>query len=434
MQHNPIFNSVPLMRPSLVSILLTNYLPHNAEAAYQTHNLNFSRTFFRNKFIKLFKQIKYGFIIIEDPIEILEFGDSNNRLTCRIKVHDLATYTKFALAGSNGSAEAYIEGLWSCDDPSALIQILLRNRQQLDSMENGLAKFAQLTYQTWHSFNRNSKSGSKKNIAAHYDLGNDFFRLFLDQRMMYSSALYSQTDQLDDLQTASDRKMQRICDVLKLNSKDNVIEIGSGWGGFACYAASKTGCKITTITISKEQFDESVARVKRENLSHLVTVELIDYRDIKGQFDKLVSIEMIEAVGHQYLDGYFNKINKLLKPSGQALLQAIVIDDDRYEQALKEVDYIKRFIFPGSFIPCYNIIEETASNNELELKDLYDMGSSYALTLRDWRKQFYNQIDKIDKLGYDNEFKRMWEFYLCYCEGGFKERAISVGQLLFQKK
>lgn len=431
MHPNPIFSSQFLNTPNLLSIF-SDYAADDRDVA--TNEISFWQSLFRKKLIALFVQIENGFIVIEDKLEKRTFGDANNNLQCHIKVHNFSAYTKFALAGSNGSAEAYINGLWSCDDPTALIRILLRNRRQLDSMENGLAKFAQSVYQISHTFNRNSKTGSKKNIAAHYDLGNDFFRLFLDERMMYSSALYEKSDQPEDLQTAADNKLKRICEVLNLDSNDNVIEIGSGWGGFACYAASTTGCKITTITISKEQYLETKAKVKRENLSHLVTVELIDYRDIEGQFDKLVSIEMIEAVGHQFLDCYFSKINQLLKPSGQALLQAIVIDDNQYERALKEVDYIKRFIFPGSFMPCYKIIKEVATQNSLELEELHDMGSSYAQTLQDWRKRFYAQIKNIDELGYDDEFKRMWEFYLCYCEGGFSERAISVGQLLFSKR
>lgn len=425
-EHNPAFNSQTLTASNLPSI----FAEELGVSAFRSSQPGFWSKRFRNIFIHLFNQIEHGHVIVNDPIGQSSFGQTSSDLHCQITINDPNTYIKFALAGSNGSAEAYIEGQWCCDNLTNLIRILLRNRQQLDRMESGLAKFAQLMYQYWHRFNRNSKAGSRKNIAAHYDLGNEFFSLFLDARMMYSSALY---EQADDLQIAADRKLQRICEVLDINANDNIIEIGSGWGGFACYAAATTGCRMTTITISEEQFQEAKTRVKRENLSHLVTVKLIDYRDIHGQFDKLVSIEMIEAVGHQYLDDYFKKIEQLLKPNGQALIQAIVIDDDRYQQALKEVDYIKRFIFPGSFIPCYSLIEDTASKHNLQLRDRYDMGSSYAQTLRDWRERFYTQIESIDKLGYDDEFKRMWEFYLCYCEGGFTERAISVGQLLFQR-
>lgn len=393
-------------------------------------NLTLLSRYMRSQFIRLFEQINHGHLIVSDPISKLEFGNPLSDLNCHITVSDINTYQRTILGGSNGSAGAYIEGLWSCDNLTNLIRILLRNRESLDNMETGLARFAQFTYQILHRFNRNSKSGSRKNISAHYDLGNHFFELFLDKRMMYSSALYEQND---NLQSASDRKLQRICDTLELSDQHHIAEIGSGWGGFACYAAATSGCRVTTITISEEQYAAVLNRVKQENLQELVNVKLLDYRDFDGQFDKVVSIEMIEAVGHQYLDGYFSKINQLLKPAGQALLQSIVIDDIRYEQALKEVDFIKRFIFPGSFIPCYSVIQDTAHDNHLQLNNLYDMGGSYAQTLRDWRQGFYDNITLADELGYDDEFKRMWEFYLCYCEGGFSEKSISVGQLLFNK-
>ncbi|MBX2848110.1 MAG: cyclopropane-fatty-acyl-phospholipid synthase family protein [Acidiferrobacterales bacterium] len=429
MYKNNEFISPPLKTVNLPSIFSEKHIKTDADKPLKSW-----QAFFRSKFIALFSQLNNGCIVFEDALETSTFGNCNDELRCHIKVHDPSAYTQFALAGSNGSASAYIQGLWDCNCPTTLIRILLRNRNQLDRMENGIAKIRQLISQISHSLNRNSKIGSKRNIAAHYDLGNEFFRQFLDQRMMYSAALYEDSVPLEDLQSASDRKLKRICDVLNLNSKDSVVEIGTGWGGFACYAAANTGCKVTTITISEEQYLEAKAKVEQQNLSHLVTVKLVDYRDLDGQFDKLVSIEMIEAVGHQYMDKYFSKINHLLKPDGQALLQAIVIDDNQYQRALKEVDFIKRFIFPGSFLPSYSLIKETASNNQLSIDEIYDMGSSYAQTLQDWRKRYYQQINVIDEMGYDDQFKRMWEFYLCYCEGGFLERAISVGQILFNKQ
>lgn len=388
--------------------------------------------FFRSKYIELFQRLEKGCITVIDPLGTVVLGDPNASLQCTMTMYDLRSYTKVALGGSNGSAQAYIEGLWTVDNLSHLIRIFVVNRVVLERMESGLARVAQTALQGWHHLaRRNTKAGSKKNIAAHYDLGNEFFKLFLDDRMMYSSALYQSGD---DLNTASERKLQRICDVLSLSKHDHVVEIGSGWGGFACYAARTTGCRVTTVTISQEQFDEAQARAERENLQHLVTIKLQDYRDIEGTFDKLVSIEMIEAIGHQYLDTYFRKLNHLLKPDGKALIQAIVIDDSQYQKALKEVDYIKRYIFPGGFMPCYSVISQFAGANRLMLEDLHDMGLSYAQTLRDWRKQFYAQIETITQQGYDTAFQRMWEFYLCYCEGAFDERAISVGQILLRKQ
>lgn len=391
----------------------------------------FLQRYFRSKFFALLNNIERGYIEINDPVGSACFGDKDSDLRCKITLYDISSYTKIALGGSNGSGQAYIDGLWSSDHPTSLIRIILRNRKALDAMDSGLSSIAQLLLKGWHSFNRNSKQGSKKNIAAHYDLGNDFFKLFLDQRMMYSSALYQEGD---NLESASERKLQRICEQLELSTHDHVIEIGSGWGGFACYAAKTTGCRVTTVTISQEQYNEAVKQAAEQGLDQLVTVKLQDYRDIQGTYDKLVSIEMIEAVGHQYLDNYFNKINQVLNPGGKALLQSIVIDDAHYERALKEVDYIKRYIFPGSFIPCYSVISKTAGNNHLMIENLFDMGLSYAQTLRDWRKRFYQHSQQISEQGYDARFQRMWEFYLCYCEGGFDEQAISVGQILFRKQ
>lgn len=387
--------------------------------------------FFRTKFIELFQKLDGGCIHLIDSFGTTSVGNPDAELHCYLVIHDLSSYTQIALSGSNGSAQAYIDGLWSADDLSKLIRIFVKNRSVLNQMESGLAKLAQMSFRLWNKFKRNTISGSKKNIAAHYDLGNQFFRLFLDQRMMYSSALYEAGD---DLSQASDRKLQRICDALELKKEDHLVEIGSGWGGFACFAASTVGCKVTTVTISQEQFNETQERISREGLSDLVTVKLQDYREIEGHYDKLVSIEMVEAIGHQYLDTYFRKLNTLLKPNGKALIQAIVIDDNQYQNALKQVDYIKKYIFPGGFMPCYSVITDYASRNRLMLEDLHDMGLSYAQTLRDWRKRFYDKIDQVNEQGYDSGFQRMWEFYFCYCEGAFDERAISVGQILFRKQ
>jgi len=388
--------------------------------------------FFRRKYIELFKCLEGGHITLIDPLGSTTLGEPNANLHCTLTILDLRSYTKVALGGSNGSAQAYIDGLWSIDNLSHLIRIFVSNRVILERLESGVANSVRMLLLNWQNMlKRNTRSGSKRNIAAHYDLGNDFFRLFLDQRMMYSSALYEAGD---NLESASERKLSRICNTLELSTDDHVIEIGSGWGGFACFAAATTGCRVTTVTISQEQFIAATALVKQQGLQQQVVVKLQDYRDIEGTYDKLVSIEMIEAIGHQYQNTYFRKLNHLLKPNGKALIQAIVIDDSQYHQALKEVDYIKRYIFPGGFMPCYSVISQVAAQNRLMLEDLHDMGLSYAKTLRDWRKRFYQQIETVSEQGYDTAFQRMWEFYLCYCEGAFDERAISVGQILLRKQ
>lgn len=414
---------------SIPSIFADSLVNAPINAADSAHSL--IANVCRKKMIKLLSQLQYGSITLNDPLGNNRIGDKDADLHCNIRVNDINSYTTIALSGPNGAAQAYIDGLWSTDNLTELMRIFIRNRRVLKQMETGLAKVAQLLYRRWHAANKNTKQGSRRNIAAHYDLGNEFFRLFLDDKMMYSSALYHHGD---DLQQAADRKLQRICHALELSATDHVIEIGSGWGGFACFAAEQVGCKVTTVTISQEQFNEANKRVKRHGLEELVTVKLQDYRDIEGQYDKLVSIEMIEAIGHQYLDTYFKKLNHLLKPDGKALIQAIVIDDAHYASALKTVDYIKRYIFPGGFMPCYSVLGSFAAQNRLMLEDLHDMGLSYAQTLRDWRKRFYEKIQTVSQQGYDDAFQRMWEYYLCYCEGGFDERAISVGQLLFRKQ
>jgi cyclopropane-fatty-acyl-phospholipid synthase len=356
---------------------------------------------------------------------------NTDHLQCTITVHDMNFFRLMLQQGSLGAAESYLNSEWDVDDLVVLIRILVRNRQRLDKVDNAFfARISQVVLRIWYAKSRNNKDGSKRNIAAHYDLSNDFFKLFLDENLMYSSAVYqSPTQSLED---ASNHKLALICDHLKLSSKDHVIEIGTGWGGFAIYAAVHYNCKVTTTTISQAQYHEACKRVQDAGLSHKIQVLLEDYRDLTGTYDKLVSIEMIEAVGHQYLPEYFKTCQKLLKPNGLGLIQAITIEDTRYKLALNSVDFIKRYIFPGSFIPCTSLMVSTAANEGLKLKHLSDIGQSYALTLREWRKRFLEKLPQVQSMGFDQRFIRMWEFYLCYCEGAFIEGAISDVHLLFE--
>ncbi|WEI17925.1 cyclopropane-fatty-acyl-phospholipid synthase [Acinetobacter proteolyticus] len=333
--------------------------------------------------------------------------------------------------GVLGAAEGYIRGYWSSENLVELIQILARNRDVLDKInQNLISQASQLLLKAWYRSRKNSLAGSRKNIAEHYDLSNEFFKLFLDCSMMYSSAVYQHQEMT--LEQASDYKKDLICQKLQLKPMDHLVEIGSGWGGFAIYAAQHYGCKVTTITISQAQYDEAIQRVADVGLSHRVNVQLKDYRLLEGKFDKLVSIEMIEAVGEQYLSGYFNQCRSLLKPNGLGLIQAITIEDARYKKALHSVDYIKRYIFPGSFIPSISVLTQAASEQKLRLKHLEDIGQSYAETIHQWRERFLNARAQVLDLGFDENFIRMWDFYLCYCEGGFKEGVISDVQLLFE--
>lgn len=352
-------------------------------------------------------------------------------LHVEVDVHDKQLFDLILKNGVLGAAEGYIRGYWHCEDLVGLIQLLSRNRHLLDKInQNVISQASQFLLKAWYKTRHNSISGSRKNIAEHYDLSNDFFKLFLDESMMYSSAVF-QNEQMS-LEQASDYKKELICQKLKLQPMDHLVEIGSGWGGFAIYAAQNYGCKVTTITISEAQYQEAKQRIEAAGLSHRVDIQLKDYRLLEGKYDKLVSIEMVEAVGEAYLSTYFQQCRQLLKPNGLALIQAITIEDARYLKALTTVDYIKRYIFPGSFIPCISVLTHTASEQKLTLKHLEDIGQSYAVTIHHWRERFLTAREQVLALGFDDNFIRMWDFYLCYCEGGFKEGVISDVHMLFQ--
>jgi len=358
--------------------------------------------------------------------------NSADTLRATLRVHDPAFYRAVAGNGSVGAGEAYIDGHWDCDDLLALIRVLVRNRDLLDAMETGLARFGGIVMRAWHALRRNTRRGSRNNIAAHYDLGNDFFGTFLDDKLMYSSAIFASAD--ESLDVASTRKLDRICRKLALCADDRVVEIGSGWGGFAVHAARNFGCHVTTATISRAQYDMVRERVQSAGLEGRVDVRLEDYRDLRGRYDKLVSIEMIEAIGHQYLQTYFAKVGSLLQPDGLALIQAITIEDHRYSQALRAVDFIKRHVFPGSFIPSISaMLGAAARSSDLKLSNLEDIGPSYAWTLAAWRKRFHQARAEIRALGHDERFLRLWDFYFTYCEGGFLERSIGTVQMLLAK-
>lgn len=384
--------------------------------------------------LKKLRLLRHGRVVLSDALgtEVLGTPSVDADVTVHLQIKDLDFYRAVAANGSVGAAEAYMDDAWSCDDLVGLVRLLVRNRDLLDGMEAGLARFGGAVMRMWHALRRNTRTGSRKNIAAHYDLGNDFFGLFLSSDLMYSSALWEPG--VDTLEAASERKLQRICERLRLQASDHVMEIGTGWGGFAIYAAKHYGCRVTTTTISREQHALASARVAEAGLAHRVTVLLKDYRDLQGQYDKLVSIEMVEAIGAEFLPAYFAKLSEMLRPEGLAVLQAITIEDHRYEHALKTVDFIKRYIFPGSFIPSIDaLIAAKTCSSDLALIDLSDFGLSYAQTLQAWRERFMSRLDRVQQLGFDERFVRMWEFYLAYCEGGFRERSIGVAHLVLAK-
>ena len=380
------------------------------------------------------KGLQGAHLVIEDSTGIHRFGrlvDDNN-LNAHIQIHDPCAYRKIVFGGSVGAGEAYMQGIWTTPCLVAVVQVMARNLSVTRSLGKGWSLVHGAFNKCMHALNANSLVGSKKNIAAHYDLGNNFFQLFLDPSLMYSAAIYS--EEITGLDAAAEHKLETVCKKLKLTAEDHLLEIGTGWGGMAIYAAKNYGCRVTTTTLSKQQFEFAQRAVEREGLEDQVTLLLKDYRELKGCYDKLVSIEMIEAVGHDYYDTYFEKCSSLLTSDGLMLIQAITIADQRYHAAKSSVDFIQKYIFPGGGLPSNEVISSGVRRcTDMMIVDLHDIGWDYARTLNDWRKRFHDQIDQVKAQGFDERFCRMWDFYLAYCEGGFKERVISTVQVVLAK-
>ncbi|MFT2111186.1 class I SAM-dependent methyltransferase [Marinomonas sp. 2405UD68-3] len=388
------------------------------------------------------KKLQVGHLIIEEHFHeageaderVFHFGElkENARCIAHIHIHDRAVYWDLFVNASIGAGEAFMLNRWTTPDLVAVIQLMVKNLDLINKMDGDKPLLNRLGSKIAHLVNANTQKGSRKNIAAHYDLGNDFFSLFLDPSMMYSSAIYP--NKKATLEEASFYKLDRICQKLELNSEDHLLEIGTGWGGLAVHAAKYYGCKVTTTTISQEQYGFAKQRVETEGLSAQVTLLLDDYRDLTGQYSKLVSIEMIEAVGHKFYESYFRMCSSLLKEDGLMLIQAITIADQRYHYAKKSVDFIQRYIFPGGCLPSNEVIANNVSKNtNMQMVAIEDITEHYADTLADWRQAFMQKKHHVREMGFDDVFCRMWEFYLCYCEGGFRERAISTGQFVFAK-
>jgi cyclopropane-fatty-acyl-phospholipid synthase len=387
----------------------------------------------KNALLGRLDQLAVGELILKDGKKTRYFGPGGvGALRATITVRDPRFYSEIAFGGSIGGGEAYMHGYWQCDDLVALVRLLLQNRQVLDDMEGGLARLAAPVQKLFHWINRNTREGARRNIAAHYDLGNDFFALWLDETMMYSAAIYPSAE--SSLHEAQVHRLERICQKLDLQPGDHVVEIGTGWGGFALHAAQNYGCRVTTTTISSEQYRKARQRIVDAGLHDRVTVLKKDFRDLEGRFDKLVSIEMIEAIDHDLFDTFFQKCSDLLRHDGDMLIQAITIADQRYAEYRKSVDFIQRYIFPGSGLPSSAVMTDAvARKTDMRLLDLEDIGLHYATTLNDWRQNFTARLEDVRRQGYPESFIRMWEYYLCYCEGAFLERAISDVQILFSK-
>ena len=371
--------------------------------------------------------IETGTVVVSEPEGTSIFGTGEP--VVNVQVHNPAFYRSLVVGGTVGAGESYMDGDWDCDNLTALVRIMARNRKMLDSLDGRLAAPSALLSAIGHALRRNTLAGSRRNIEAHYDLGDELFRLFLDKRMMYSSAVYDTGR--ETLEEASDAKLLRLGCKLDLQSEDHLLEVGTGWGGLAVFAAELFGCRVTTTTISKAQYQYAKDLVDSRGLSSQVEVLLQDYRDLNGSYDKLVSVEMVEAVGHQYIDTYFKTCARLLRPNGLMAIQAIVIRDANYRQALKQADFIKKYIFPGGFLPSNSVLTAAAGAADLTLVNLEDFCGDYARTLREWRKRLEGNGSRALELGFDKRFLRMWRFYFAYCEGGFLERTISDVQMLF---
>ena len=387
----------------------------------------------RQLFLGALSRLPKGHITIKERGVLAEqFGNPDDDLHAEVNILDYKAYRSLVFGGSVASGETYTDGLWETPNLTNVIRIFARNLPTLDAWEKKLRWLSEPLRKISHLSNRNSAEQAKKNIAAHYDLGNKLYTRFLDESMMYSAAIYP--DANATLADAQQHKLKAICDKLSLTPDDHLVEIGTGWGGLAVYAAKHYGCRVTTTTISEEQHAYAKAWIEKEGLEESITLLKKDYRLLEGKYDKLVSIEMIEAVGKEYLGQFFDKCNSLLKDDGLMVLQAITIDDRRYDSYSKGVDFIQKYIFPGGFLPSQMVINQyLKSHTNMMIRDLHDIGLDYAQTLRDWFDAFMKNKDQLMADGYDDRFIRLWQYYLCYCEGGFMERTISTVQLVLSK-
>lgn len=387
----------------------------------------------RSIMLKVFASLPQGQMVIKEKGVLVDtFGQKDSDLHAEIDIQCLSVYQRLLFGGSIASGETYSEGLWSTPNLTNVIRIFARNLPLLDSWEAKMQWLAFPLRKICHLANKNSATGSKKNIAAHYDLGNKLYTRFLDDSMMYSAAIYPTPEcSLAQAQTA---KLTAICDKLQLVPEDHLIEIGTGWGGLAVFAAKHYGCKVTTTTISEEQHQYTQNLIEKEGLQEKITLLKKDYRLLEGKYDKLVSIEMIEAVGKEFLPTFFKKCSSLLKEQGLMVLQAITISDHRFDSYSKSVDFIQKHIFPGGFLPSQLLINQhLRKHTDLMIRDLHDIGLDYARTLKDWHHKLLENKEPLAKDGYDERFMNMWRYYFSYCEGGFLERTISTVQLVISK-
>lgn len=375
--------------------------------------------------------LRRGQIVLSDPAGTTVLGESAD-LSATLSVHRPRFFRQAVLGGTLSVAESYLQGDWDCDDLTSLFRIFIRNRTARDKLDRGMSKLISYSHRLFHWWHANTQRGSRRNIGAHYDLGNDFFRLWLDDTMAYSCAIFPTPE--TSLRDASIEKFDRVCRKLELRPEDHVLEIGTGWGGFAAHAAGNYGCRVTSTTISREQLQAAQQRIAAAGMDDQVTLLQQDYRDLSGRFDKLASIEMIEAVGHEFLDTYFRQCSRLLRPEGTLVLQAIVMPDRGYRQYLKSVDFIQRYVFPGGCLPSLGtILASVGRTTDFRFVHAEDFAPHYAETLRRWRQNFHRRLADVRRLGYPDRFIRLWNYYLCCCEATFEEQHIGVLQIQFDK-
>ncbi len=406
----------------------------NSSALDAPAKIGWLGSFAKSQLLKRLEQMPRGYLLIEDGENIYSYGDPDDAsgVSAKIIMEDPGAYRDIAFGGSIGGAEAYMLGKWSTPSLVDVVRLMSVNIDFLNAMDDAKPWLMRVGDKLFHLFNRNTQKQARQNISRHYDLSNEFFSLFLDPEMMYSSAIFPHENA--GLDEAAVYKLDVICQKLDLKPSDHLLEIGTGWGGLAVYAAKNYGCRVTTTTISNEQYQKACQRVRDEGLEDRVSVLFEDYRNLSGSFDKLVSVEMIEAVGHEYYQQYFKGCASLLKDDGLMLLQAITIPDQRFEYAQRSVDFIQRYIFPGGSLPSHEAILTTVKKHtDLLMVGMQEIGDDYARTLEIWRERFHARLDQVRELGFDDYFIRMWNYYLCYCQGGFEERAIGTSQILLAK-
>ncbi len=392
-----------------------------------------SMSYAKKAVFRMLENLRHGSLEVICPKQTHVFGEAGASLAASIAVHDERFFSRVLWGGDDAAGDSYVDGDWSSPDPVAVVRIAARN---LSSLEGGspLLTFANRTFhRIGHLAKRNTVGGSRRNIQAHYDLSNDFFRLFLDRNMVYSSAIYQRES--DTLEQAQVEKLDRICRKLRLGPADHVLEIGTGWGAFALHASRNYGCRVTTTTISREQHQQAgQAFADAGEAGERITLLLEDYRNLKGSFNKLVSIEMFEAVGLEYYDDFFSACDRLLTPDGSMVMQAITMNEHRFDAYKKQSDWIQRRIFPGAQLASVReILNSLVRSTRLSLYNVEDIGLHYAYTLAEWRRRFHESMDAVRVLGFDERFCRMWDYYLAYCEGAFRERHIGDVQLMLTK-